>query len=50
MPPRGTPVSRDALYEKVWTDSMTVVTPRCGLSDVDQHKARYPGAAPVLSG
>ena len=34
MRPRGTPVSREALYEEVWTDAMTVVAPRYGLSDV----------------
>ncbi len=32
---RGTPVSREALYEEVWTDAVTVVAPRYGLSDVD---------------
>ena len=31
---RGTPVSREALYEAVWTDAVTVVAPRYGLSDV----------------
>ena len=31
---RGTPVSREALYEEVWTDAVTVVAPRYGLSDV----------------
>lgn len=31
---RGTPVSREALYEAVWTDALTVVAPRYGLSDV----------------
>lgn len=31
---RGTPVSREALYEAVWTDAVTVVAPRFGLSDV----------------
>jgi hypothetical protein len=27
-------VSREALYEEVWTDAVTVVAPRYGLSDV----------------
>ena len=31
---RGTPVSRDALYEEVWSDPVTVVALRYGLSDV----------------
>ena len=31
---RGTPVSREALYEAVWTDAVTLVAPRYGLSDV----------------
>lgn len=31
---RGTPVSREALYEEVWTDAVTAVAPRYGLSDV----------------
>ena len=31
---RGTPVSREALYEAVWADAVTVVAPRYGLSDV----------------
>lgn len=31
---QGTPVSREALYEEVWTDAVTVVAPRLGLSDV----------------
>jgi hypothetical protein len=31
---QGTPVSREALYEEVWTDAVTVVAPRYGLSDV----------------
>ena len=31
---RGTPVSREALYEAVWTDAVTVVAPRYGLSNV----------------
>ncbi len=31
---RDTPVSREALYEEVWTDAVTVVAPRYGLSDV----------------
>ena len=31
---RGPPVSREALYEVVWTDAVTVVAPRYGLSDV----------------
>ena len=31
---RGTPVSREALYEEVWSDPVTVVAPRYGLSDV----------------
>lgn len=31
---RGTAVSREALYEGVWTDAVTVVAPRYGLSDV----------------
>ena len=31
---RGTPVSREALYEEVWTDAVTVVAPRYGLSVV----------------
>jgi len=31
---RGTPVNREALYEEVWTDAVTVVAPRYGLSDV----------------
>ena len=31
---RGTPVSREALYEAVWTDAVTVVAPRYGLSAV----------------
>ncbi|HPW19624.1 MAG TPA: hypothetical protein PLE61_02330 [Vicinamibacterales bacterium] len=31
---QGTPVSREALYEEVWTDAVTVVAPRCGLSGV----------------
>jgi hypothetical protein len=31
---RGTPVSREALYEEVWADPVTVVAPRYGLSDV----------------
>ena len=31
---RGTPVSREALYEEVWTDAVTVVAPRYDLSDV----------------
>ena len=31
---RGIPVSREALYEEVWTDAVTVVAPRYGLSDV----------------
>ena len=31
---RGTLVSREALYEEVWTDPVTVVAPRYGLSDV----------------
>ena len=31
---RGTPVSREALYEEGWTDAVTVVAPRYGLSDV----------------
>lgn len=30
----GTPVSREALYEEVWTDAVTVIAPRYGLSDV----------------
>lgn len=34
MRPRGTPVSREALYEEVWTDAATIVAPRYGLSDV----------------
>ena len=31
---QGTPISREALYEEVWTDAVTVVAPRYGLSDV----------------
>ncbi len=31
---QGTPVSREALYEEVWTVAMMVVAPRYGLSDV----------------
>jgi hypothetical protein len=31
---QGAPVSREALYEEVWTDAVTVVAPRYGLSDV----------------
>ena len=31
---QGSPVSREAMYEEVWTDAVTVVAPRCGLSDV----------------
>ena len=31
---QGTPVSREALYEEIWTDAVTVVAPRYGLSDV----------------
>jgi len=31
---RGTPVSREALSEVVWTDAATVVVPRYGLPDV----------------
>ena len=31
---RGTPVSREAPYEEVWPDAVTVVAPRYGLSDV----------------
>ena len=34
MEHRGTPVSRDALYEEVWRDPMTIVAPRYGMSDV----------------
>lgn len=34
MEHRGTPVSREALYEEVWRDPMTIVAPRYGLSDV----------------
>jgi hypothetical protein len=34
MRQRGTPVSREALYDEVWTDAVTVVAPRYGLSDV----------------
>ena len=32
--PPPSPVSREALYEAVWTDPVTVVAPRYGLSDV----------------
>jgi len=39
MKDRGTPVSREALYEEVWSDPATVVAPRCRLSDVGQVKA-----------
>lgn len=35
---QGTPVSREALYEEVWTDAVTVVAPRYGLSDVGLDK------------
>ena len=31
---QGTPVRREALYEEVWTDAVTVVARRHGLSDV----------------
>jgi hypothetical protein len=31
---RGIPVSREALYEEVWSDPATIVAPRYGLSDV----------------
>lgn len=31
---QGTPVSREALYEEVWSVPITVVAPRYGLSDV----------------
>ncbi len=34
MEHRGTPVSREALYEEVWRAPMTIVAPRYGLSDV----------------
>ena len=34
MEHRGTPVSREALYEEVWRDPMTIVAPRYGMSDV----------------
>jgi hypothetical protein len=34
MEHRETPVSREALYEEVWRDPMTIVAPRYGLSDV----------------
>jgi len=34
MEHRGTPVSREALYEEVWRDPMTIVAPRYGKSDV----------------
>ena len=34
MRDRGTPVSREALYEEVWSDPVTVVARRYGLSDV----------------
>ncbi len=34
MKRQGTPVSREALYEEVWTTPVTVVAPRYGLSDV----------------
>ena len=39
MKDRGTPVSREALYEEVWSDPATVVAPRYGLSDVGLLKA-----------
>lgn len=34
MKNRGTPVSREALYEEIWTDPVTAVAQRYGLSDV----------------
>jgi hypothetical protein len=34
MQGRGIPVSREALYEEVWSDPATIVAPRYGLSDV----------------
>lgn len=34
MEQRGNPVSREALYEEVWTEPVRVVAPRYGLSDV----------------
>jgi len=34
MKHRGTPASREALYEEVWRDPMTMVAPRYGMSDV----------------
>lgn len=39
MKDRATPVSREALYEEVWSDPATVVAPRYGLSDVGLVKA-----------
>jgi len=41
MEKRDKPVDRETLYNEVWTDPVTVVAPRYGLSDVGLAKT-YP--------
>lgn len=43
----GIPLTRDQLYEQVWTDPMTKVAARLGLSDVGLAKICYQAEIPV---
>ena len=45
---RGTPVSREALYEEVWTDAVTVVAPYWVQSEI-RRRALGGDGRPLLS-
>ena len=49
MEKRDKPVDRETLYNEVWTDPVTVVAPRYGLSDVGLAKICRALAIPLPS-